>query len=150
MSGRRMSWRARARLAAGVAAVGAMASCATAVGASTPHARLHGAASRLVVAPADGRLRGEAAGGIDEFLGIPYAAPPVGRLRWRAPQPAAHWKGVRSATRFGPHCPQYRSPFGMASMSENCLFLNVYTPSRIGRALPVLLWIHGGDLTAGE
>ncbi|HEX4659083.1 MAG TPA: carboxylesterase family protein [Streptosporangiaceae bacterium] len=150
MSSGTMSWRARARLAAGVAAVAAMASCAAAVGQGTPPARLHGAASRLVVATANGRLRGEAAGGIDEFLGIPYAAPPVGRLRWRAPQPAAHWKGVRSATRFGPHCPQYRSPFGMASMSENCLFLNVYTPSRIGRALPVLVWIHGGDLTAGE
>ena len=106
---------------------------------------------------ADGRLRGRAAGPVDEFLGIPYAAPPVGALRWRPPQPAAHWTGVRAATRFGPHCPQYGSPFGLASMSENCLFLNVYTPEGSSRAgssrsgsLPVMVWIHGGDLTAGE
>jgi len=90
---------------------------------------------------------------MDEFLGIPYAAPPVGPLRWRPPQPAAHWRGVRSATRFGPHCPQYASPFGLASTSENCLFLNVYAPAgslRTGQPLPVMVWIHGGDLTAGE
>ncbi len=152
------------RLAAGVAAVVALASCSTAVGAGTApagsqgSARPQGSASRLIVATADGRLRGQADGAVDEFLGVPYAAPPVGPLRWRAPQPAAPWNGVRSATRFGPHCPQFGSPFGLASMSENCLFLNVYTPaftpaltaSRTSRARPVMVWIHGGDLTAGE
>jgi para-nitrobenzyl esterase len=155
MSSNRIGWPARGRLAVGVIVVAAaMASCAPVVGASTAPARPHGPATSLIVATADGRLRGNAAGAMDEFLGIPYAAAPVGPLRWRPPQPAAPWKGVRSATRFGPHCPQFGSPFGLASMSENCLFLNVYTPadtsSRRNRALPVMVWIHGGDLTAGE
>ncbi len=158
MMGDRVVWRARARLvarlvarlAAGVVAVAALAACTTAVGPSTSQARPPGPARRLIVATAEGSLRGQAAGAVDEFLGVPYAAPPVGPLRWRAPQPAAHWKGVRSATRFGPHCPQFGGPFGLASMSENCLFLNVYTPSRISSDLPVMVWIHGGDLTAGE
>jgi para-nitrobenzyl esterase len=141
----------RGRLAAAAVAVLALASCANAVGAGTAPARPQGSAQRLIVATADGRLRGQAAGAVDEFLGVPYAAPPVGRLRWRAPEPAAPWTGVRYATRFGPHCPQYASPFGLASMSENCLFLNVYTPAHTAsRALPVMVWIHGGILTAGE
>jgi para-nitrobenzyl esterase len=149
-SGNRIGWRARARFAAGAVAVAALASCSTAVGAGTSLARPQGSASRLVVKTADGKLRGMADGAIDEFLGIPYAAPPVGLLRWRAPQPEAPWQGVRSATQFGAHCPQFGSPFGLASMSESCLFLNVYAPARISRALPVMVWIHGGDLTAGE
>ncbi|HEY2520209.1 MAG TPA: carboxylesterase family protein, partial [Streptosporangiaceae bacterium] len=65
-----------------------------------------------VVATAGGLLRGTTAGSDHEFLGIPYAAPPVGNLRWRAPQPAARWHGVRAATSFAPHCPQPGSPFG--------------------------------------
>jgi para-nitrobenzyl esterase len=155
MLGTRIGRRARGPLAAGLAAV-ALASCATATGADTAGpapARHQAPAGNLIVATAEGKLRGQAAGTMDEFLGVPYAAPPVGRLRWRAPQPPAHWSGVRAATQFGPHCPQYGSQFGMGSMSENCLFLNVYTPrdtSRAGRALPVIVWIHGGDLTAGE
>jgi para-nitrobenzyl esterase len=150
MLGKRIGWRARGRLAAGIAVAVALASCSTAVGTGTAQPKPQGSAKRLIVVTADGRLLGRAAGAIDEFLGVPYAAPPVGPLRWRAPQPAAPWKGVRSGTRLGPHCPQFGSPFGLASMSENCLFLNVYTPARINRALPVMVWIHGGDLTAGE
>ena len=143
--------RVRGPLAAVLAAAVALASCTTAAGPTTPApAKRRG--SSPIVATADGRLRGQAAGTIDEFLGIPYAAPPVGPLRWRPPQPAAHWTGVRPATRFGPHCPQTGGPFGLASMSENCLFLNVYAPadSLRGGSLPVMVWIHGGDLTAGE
>ena len=90
---------------------------------------------------------------IDEFLGIPYAAPPVGALRWRPPHPAAPWIGIRDATKFAPHCPQSASPFGQASTSENCLYLNVFTPPGSGRAghrLPVMVWIHGGALVTGE
>ena len=138
-------------VAAALAAAVALASCTTAAGPATPApAKRQG--SNPIVGTADGRLRGQAAGTIDEFLGIPYAAPPVGPLRWRPPQPAAHWTGVRAATAFGPHCPQTGSPFGLASMSENCLFLNVYAPagSLRGGSLPVMVWIHGGDLTAGE
>jgi para-nitrobenzyl esterase len=140
----------RGPVAAALAAAVALASCTTVAGTTPAPAKRQG--SNPIVGTADGRLRGQAAGTIDEFLGIPYAAPPVGSLRWRPPQPAAHWTGVRPATNFGPHCPQTGSPFGLASMSENCLFLNVYAPagSLRGGSLPVMVWIHGGDLTAGE
>jgi para-nitrobenzyl esterase len=79
----------------------------------------------------------------------PYAAPPVGALRWQPPQPAASWPGVRAATQFGPHCPQLAGPFGEASTSENCLYLNVFTPAA-GADHPVMVWIHGGALVSGE
>ena len=96
-------------------------------------------------------MRGKVAGGIREFLGIPYAAPPTGALRWHAPEPPAHWTGVRAATAFGPHCPQSASPFGRASTSENCLFLNVFTkPGGSPGGRPVMVWIHGGALVTGE
>jgi para-nitrobenzyl esterase len=143
--------RVRGPLTAALIAAVAVASCTTAAGPTTPApAKRQG--SNPVVATAGGRLRGQDAGTMDEFLGIPYAAPPVGPLRWRPPQPAAHWAGVRPATTFGPHCPQTGSPFGLASTSENCLFLNVYAPAHSLRdgSLPVMVWIHGGDLTAGE
>jgi Carboxylesterase type B len=96
------------------------------------------AASGPVTGTANGPVRGLANGAVDEFLGIPYAAPPVGALRWQPPQPAASWSGVRDATQFAPHCPQPAGPFGQASTSENCLFLNVFTPShrRAGSHFP--------------
>ena len=106
-----------------------------------------------MVRTADGAVRGMSTSAADEFLGIPYAAPPVGPLRWRPPQPAAPWAGVRDATAFAPHCAQSASPFGQASTSENCLFLNVFTPpgaARGNRSLPVMVWIHGGALVTGE
>src|ERR1700722_20142989 len=83
----------------------------------------------------------------------PYAAPPVGPLRWRPPQPAARWSGTREATAFAPHCPQPPSAFGVASTSENCLYLNVFTPAggwNGSRGLPVMVWIHGGSFLVGE
>jgi para-nitrobenzyl esterase len=98
-------------------------------------------------------LRGAAAGGTDEFLGIPDAAAPVGALRGRPPRPAARWPGVRDATQFAPHCAQSASPFGLASTSEDCLYLNVFTPAGARRgfgARPVMVWIHGGALVTGE
>jgi para-nitrobenzyl esterase len=105
-----------------------------------------------VAGTANGPVRGLANGAVDEFLGIPYAAPPVGALRWQPPQPAASWSGVRDATQFAPHCPQLASPFGLASTSEDCLFLNVFTPShhQAGSHFPVMVWIHGGALVTGE
>ena len=105
----------------------------------------------LVVTTADGAVRGKAVAATDEFLGIPYAAPPVGALRWQSPRPAAPWHGVRQATSYAPHCPQPSSPFGMASTSEDCLYLNVFTPAHSNaRNLPVMVWVHGGSLRTGE
>jgi para-nitrobenzyl esterase len=104
-----------------------------------------------LVLTADGWVQGRTAGSTDEYLGIPYAAPPVGALRWRPPQPAARWGGVREAVRYAPHCPQPPSGFGVASTSENCLYLNVFTPAgRAGGNLPVMVWLHGGSLLVGE
>ncbi len=110
-----------------------------------------GSSSPLVVRTADGQVRGLATPTINDYLGIPYAAPPVGALRWQPPQPPAPWHGIRDATRFAPHCPQPASPFGRASVSEDCLYLNVFTsPVHRGRGLPVMVWIHGGALVSGE
>src|SRR5437763_3898026 len=103
-----------------------------------------------VVVTTEGAVRGRVVGGVDEFLGVPYAAPPVGPLRWRAPQPAARWTGVRDATRFAPHCAQPPSPLGGGTGSEDCLYLNVFAAGGTQGPRPVMLWIHGGGLTTGE
>lgn len=111
-----------------------------------------GAPNALVVPTDAGVVRGTTALGMHEWLGIPYAAPPVGALRWRPPQPPAHWTGVRAATSFGSSCPQAAGPFGIAGTDEDCLFLNVYAPAtaKPGPRLPVMVWIHGGALVSGE
>ncbi len=83
------------------------------------------------------------------FKGIPYAAPPVGALRWKAPTAPAAWSGERSARAFGPHCAQPQSFYGTASTSEDCLYLNVYRPKSEGPH-PVMVWIHGGAFYLGE
>ena len=69
---------------------------------------------------ADRAVGGSASGSENRFLGVPYAAPPTGALRWNAPQPASAWSRVRMATRFAPHCAQHASQFGMASTSDDC------------------------------
>jgi para-nitrobenzyl esterase len=93
-----------------------------------------------------GLLNGVEENGIRVFRGIPYAAAPVGELRWRAPQPAPAWKGVRKAEEFGPVCMQS----GTRAMSEDCLTLNIWTPAKKdGERLPVMFWIHGGAFRLG-
>jgi para-nitrobenzyl esterase len=104
-----------------------------------------------VVRTADGQIRGKQTGRTDEYLGIPYAAPPVGPLRWHAPEPPAHWRRIRNATHFAPHCPQPIGVFGHPSLSEDCLYLNVYAPAGHRRSgLAVMMWIHGGGNVGGE
>jgi para-nitrobenzyl esterase len=114
-------------------------------------------ADSLTVKTEQGNARGKAIndGRVRAFLGLPYAAPPVGILRWREPQPPVKWKGVRDATRFGAHCAQkplfVDTAFLDSGSSEDCLFLNVYVPaeSKSSSELPVMFWIHGGGYDAG-
>jgi len=100
-----------------------------------------------------GDLSGVRAGEVSSFKNIPYAAPPVGPLRWRPPQPAAAWSGVRPADQFGEICMQKLNKtdngVGPGKGSEDCLTLNVFTPKLGGRA-PVMVWIHGGGLVNGS
>ncbi len=100
---------------------------------------------------AQGALSGASEGAISEFKGIPFAAPPVGPLRWRAPQPALAWHGTRDASAFGPICPQIPLPGSVQlPQSEDCLTLNVWTPAATrGAKLPVMVWIYGGSFTRG-
>jgi para-nitrobenzyl esterase len=115
-----------------------------------------------VVRTAEGPVQGLVKHGVYEFLGIPYAAPPVGKLRWMPPQPVERWRDTRDATKFGNTCAQAEELgvfAGPASINEDCLFLNVFT-TRLGRdswgndreskGLPVFVWIHGGGDVDGE
>jgi para-nitrobenzyl esterase len=101
-----------------------------------------------------GEVRGRSKNGVLLFGGIPYAAPPVGSLRFRAPQPHERWSAMRDATRFGPAAPQQREE-GLTSnpnvrWDEDCLTLNVCTPALDGGRRPVLVWIHGGGFRTGQ
>ncbi len=108
-----------------------------------------------VVATQSGSVRGRAEGDILAFKGIPYAAPPVGEMRWRPPAAPAPWTGVRNAAQFGPACIQptpgapnvYSQDIGASS--EDCLTLNVWAPASADKA-PVIVWIHGGALVTGS
>jgi para-nitrobenzyl esterase len=101
-----------------------------------------------------GLIEGRSGAGVEEFLGIPYAAPPVGELRWRPPQPPESWEGVRDATSFGPGAPQVGgASFDMRApeQSEDCLSLNIWTSSlRPEDRRPVMVWIHGGGNLGGS
>src|SRR5882757_3280469 len=115
-----------------------------------------------VVKTMDGKVHGKLInnGKVRAFQGIPYAAPPVAGLRWKAPQPVATWKGTLDATTYGHHCAQNHvfedmvfqdSATPADAGSEDCLYLNVYVPARKTAMpkLPVMLWIHGGGYSGG-
>ena len=115
-------------------------------------------ADPLNVKTAQGKVHGKTIndGKVRAFLGLPYAAPPIGDLRWKAPQAPAKWKGARDATKFGAHCVQGHvfddMVFQDAGENEDCLYLNVYAPATAkGRSkLPVMFWIHGGGYSGGS
>ena len=119
------------------------------------------AAASIITAASDtvrvdgGEVAGVIADGVHVFKGIPFAAPPVGDLRWKAPQPVLPWSGVRNADTFGPQCVQTPYPAGSvytmapAPQSEDCLYLNVWTTAKAGDRRPVMVWIHGGAWTRG-
>jgi para-nitrobenzyl esterase len=103
------------------------------------------------VPTASGPVTGTLTRGIAAFRGIPYAAPPVGDLRWRPPQPPAPWTKPRPATQFGNFCPQSEGHdwFATGGGAEDCLTLNVFAPAHAA-SLPVMVWIHGGNLEEGR
>jgi para-nitrobenzyl esterase len=126
-------------------------------GDAAPETGADGAVSLLdggapVVSIADGQLQGHVDGSVYAFLGVPYAAPPVGGLRWKEPQPPTPWTGVRDASQFGNRCPQNASSTNMTtgSSTEDCLYLNVWTPDPAASKLPVMVWIHGGGNFGGS
>jgi para-nitrobenzyl esterase len=153
----RTEHRDRSRVASGVtrllmwslaALAGAGAFGTTVFAQAPPHVRVE-----------NGELQGLVADGVESFKGIPFAAPPVGDLRWRPPQPAARWTGVREAAEFGADCMQGRfgpppAPGAPAARvpSEDCLFLNVWRPASATAAakLPVMFWIYGGGFMGGS
>jgi para-nitrobenzyl esterase len=109
----------------------------------------------VTVEAACGRLAGLRAGDVFAFKGIPFGKPPVGPLRWRAPGAAEPWAGVRDATLFGPICPQAPTQIEallggtLGEQSEDCLYLNVWTPGCDSGKRPVMVWIHGGAFVIG-
>lgn len=115
----------------------------------------NGGGNGPTVTTVDGKVQGFEKNGVNVFLGIPYAAPPVGRLRWEPPQAVNRWKNTLDATKYANTCAQVTELgdfAGPASVSENCLYLNVFTAGarRNGKKMPVLVWIHGGANIDGE
>jgi para-nitrobenzyl esterase len=111
-------------------------------------------ADPLLVRVDGGLIRGRMENGVDRFMGLPYAAAPIGKLRWRDPQPVASWQGIREASDPGPRCIQSaRSQSNatvQAPMSEDCLYLNLWRPRIVTpNKLPVMVWLHGGAFVSG-
>jgi para-nitrobenzyl esterase len=110
-------------------------------------------AATKVIAVDGGKLRGSDAEGVSSWKGIPFAAPPLGANRWRAPQPVSAWHGVRDATEYGHDCMQVPFPSDAAPLgttpAEDCLYANIWRPSREAKKLPVIFWIYGGGFVNG-
>lgn len=144
--------RAISKILVGATACALLAGCATR-SAQPPAVPEVPSASRLEVTVHTGTLAGTQEAGVLAFKGIPYAAPPVGKLRWKPPQPAAPWTGVREAKAYGHDCMQ--KPFARDAAplrtkpSEDCLYLNVWRPDNAKKKLPVMVWVHGGGFVNG-
>jgi para-nitrobenzyl esterase len=113
---------------------------------ATPDA---GAVDELVVKLDDGTVEGDMSGDARRFLSIPFAKPPVGALRWKAPVPNDPWEGTRHETEFVAGCPQLADQGAPASNNEDCLYLNVWAPAPATKNAPVMVWIHGGGNFSG-
>src|SRR5258708_860630 len=105
-----------------------------------------------LVTLSDGPALGHTAGKVTAFLGIPYAKPPIGDLRWKAPEKPAAWTTVLDASHYGKRCAQNANATlqTVASADEDCLYLNVWTPNPSASKLPVMVWFHGGGNTGGS
>ncbi len=131
--------------------------CALAAGLLLAAPVISMAADPLAIKTEQGKAHGKTIndGKVRAWMGLPYAAPPVGDLRWKAPQPPAKWTGERDATNYGAHCAQnivfQDMIFQDKAGSEDCLFLNVYAPATADSKakLPVMFWIHGGGFSGG-
>ncbi len=125
------------------------ASLLFAVGAQAQDLTIHAPAGTV-----QGKLQPTKAGQARAFLGLPYAAPPIGPLRWKPPMPAPKWTGTRDAANFGPRCMQPHlfddMYFRDGGQSEDCLSLNVWTPAKPAGKLPVMVWIYGGGFITGS
>ena len=148
----------RARLGVVLSACAALAFAtvgSAVVSAKAPGKRAKSASSSVSCAAGtdvsinSGPICGIVVNGVDEWLGIPYAAPPVGALRWAPPQAPASWTSTLGATQFASECAQYFPPFPSGG-SEDCLYLNVWRPADTSTNLPVLVHIHGGGFVIGS
>src|SRR5436305_15343991 len=102
-----------------------------------------------IVETQSGKVQGTREGSLQVFRGIPFAKPPVGPLRFRAPEPPEAWSGVRDATKFS-SSPMQVNASGLPALSEDCLYLNVWTPGIDNGRRSVLVWIYGGAFTSGS
>ena len=131
--------------------LGAVTACASDDGGlpSDANGEDSGAVDGLVVELDDGVVQGDMAGDARRFLRIPFAKPPLGELRWKAPMPNDPWTGVRHETAFVDSCPQLADQGAPASNNEDCLYLNVWSPEPAPDRAPVMVWIHGGGNFSG-